>query len=526
MGKKKKQTVGFRYFVGVHFTLCHGPIDRIKAIWVDNKQLWQSIGPEESAPGKGVRGGYETITVNQPNLFGGDDREGGVSGSLDVGMGYPDQPVNGYLASVLKGKLIPGYRGSVSVILRQIYTGNSPYLKPWKFRAQRIWAPDSEDKPQWSPSVAGIGPHFEGMVNTEATGTVVIGDKLYRVPAAVYSSDKAGILERNKVVWWDIKTGEAESHSFGLTPPAAGAGDYTMAPGPHARPQQDGIGTFNGPTGVEIFAGIFTQQVPGTSAGVSGGNELHDRVEWALILCPSNKTHRWIKIPAAAFARPGYPVFANNQYTVRVICWAVLAANGRVFIRSFASNSQPNWNYWIQGAGGTQFKLTSFDPATGEFRDEPWGNIGMISPPVRGTGIIACALKPDRSAMAEHQQYLFAINGNAAPYNSLVKFDLVNRKVENMGGSARVQALLWDIQDHQGYYFPSPKYREIARAAWGADDNVYTLMSKGPGQRQNGMLAVWYKESNMAGDTWKLDWPTPEDYPGAKEFWYAPVPVG
>ncbi|MGL5199950.1 MAG: hypothetical protein ACRC9G_13450, partial [Aeromonas veronii] len=125
MGKKKKQTVGFRYFVGVHFTLCHGPIDRIKAIWVDNKQLWQSIGPEESAPGKGVRGGYETITVNQPNLFGGDDREGGVSGSLDVGMGYPDQPVNGYLASVLKGKLIPGYRGSVSVILRQIYTGNS-----------------------------------------------------------------------------------------------------------------------------------------------------------------------------------------------------------------------------------------------------------------------------------------------------------------------------------------------------------------------------------------------------------------
>ncbi|UIS24838.1 hypothetical protein pAEv1812_29 [Aeromonas phage pAEv1812] len=528
MGKKKKQTVGFRYFVGVHFVLCHGPIDRVKAVWVDDKLLWQSIGPDATAPGMGSGNGYENINVNQPNLFGGEDREGGVSGDFEIGMGYPTQPPNGYLARVLPGKRLPGYRGVVSLILKQMYVGNNPYLKPWKIRAQRIWAPDTESKPQWSPSYAGIGPKFDGVVNTEASATVVIGDNLYRIPAAIYRSSDATVLGRNTVVSWNIKTGKSEVHSYNLAPPANGAGDYTMAPGPHSRPQQDGIGTFNGPTGVEIFAGIFTQQAPGTWAGISGGNELHDRVEWALILCPSNKTHRWIKIPAVAFARPGYPVFAQNQYTVRIICWAVLAANGRIFIRSFASNSQPNWNYWIQGAGGTQFKLVSLDPVTGALQDEPWGNIGMISPPVRGTGIIAAAVKPDRSAVAEHQQFLFAINGNPAPYNSLVKFDLVNRKVENLGGAERVQALLWDIIDHQGYYFPSPKYRELGRAAWGYDDNIYVMMPRGTGQRQNGMLGVWYKNSNPAGTvtTWNLDWPTSSEYTGDPKFWWAPVPVG
>jgi len=155
MGKKsKKQTVGFKYYVGVHFTLCHGPIDRILKISVDDKMAWTQLSTEV---GVGKRGGYENINIHQPNLFGGDDREGGVSGDLEIGMGYPDQGRNGYLSRVLANKLIPAYRGVVSVILKQMYCGNSPYLKPWKFRVQRIWAPTATDRPQWAPAIAGIG---------------------------------------------------------------------------------------------------------------------------------------------------------------------------------------------------------------------------------------------------------------------------------------------------------------------------------------------------------------------------------
>ena len=155
MGKKNKnQTVGFRYFVGAHLVLCHGPIDKITHIYVDDKLLWTSI---VDGQGAGQRGGYETIHVHQPDLFGGEDREGGISGDLDLGMGYLDQGRNGYLSQVLTNRLIPAYRGVVSVILKQIYCGTSAYLKPWKFRVQRIWAPTATDQPQWAPPIAGIG---------------------------------------------------------------------------------------------------------------------------------------------------------------------------------------------------------------------------------------------------------------------------------------------------------------------------------------------------------------------------------
>jgi hypothetical protein len=155
MGKKnKKQTVGYKYFVGAHLVLCHGPIDRILQIYADDKLLWTQLSDDQ---GVGVRGGYENINLHAPELFGGEDREGGISGDIEIGMGYRDQGVNGYLTHVLANKLIPAYRGVVSVILKQIYCGTSPYLKPWKFRAQRIWAPTATDRPQWAPAIAGIG---------------------------------------------------------------------------------------------------------------------------------------------------------------------------------------------------------------------------------------------------------------------------------------------------------------------------------------------------------------------------------
>ena len=138
MGRKKSQTVGYRYFVGVHFVLCHGPIDRVLQIKVDDKLLWTPLHDQQ---GVGQVGGYETIHVDVPELFGGEDREGGISGDLDIGFGDRTQGKNGYLQQVLQGKLLPAYRGVVSVILRKMYVGTNPYLKPWKFRVQRIWAP-------------------------------------------------------------------------------------------------------------------------------------------------------------------------------------------------------------------------------------------------------------------------------------------------------------------------------------------------------------------------------------------------
>lgn len=124
-GKSKAQTVGYKYYLGMHLGLCHGPIDNISRLRCDDRDAWNGTNT----------GG--TINVNAGDLFGGDKREGGVSGAIDVAMGGPAQGKNSYLVSKL-GNLIPAYRGVVGLIFRQCYLGNNPYLKPWSARGQRI----------------------------------------------------------------------------------------------------------------------------------------------------------------------------------------------------------------------------------------------------------------------------------------------------------------------------------------------------------------------------------------------------
>ena len=166
--KPKKQIVGYKYFMGIHMILCHGPIDGIKQIWVGEKCAWPTTENIDDEPASfelltdlfGDRvidspvestvvaddGATEAI-VDQDNLFGGTDKEGGVSGTVDFAYGGSSQAVNDYLAEQLNpdtewdsGQLaarIPAFRGLVGIILRQVYIGTSPYIKPWSFLCKR-----------------------------------------------------------------------------------------------------------------------------------------------------------------------------------------------------------------------------------------------------------------------------------------------------------------------------------------------------------------------------------------------------
>jgi len=124
-GKSKSVTVGYKYYVGQHHVLCHGPIDNISRILVDERIAWY-----------GTQTGGQ-INVQAAELFGGESREGGVSGLVDIEMGAPSQGQNSYLVSQL-GSDVPGYRGVVGAVLRQCYLGNNPYLKAWAYRGQRV----------------------------------------------------------------------------------------------------------------------------------------------------------------------------------------------------------------------------------------------------------------------------------------------------------------------------------------------------------------------------------------------------
>jgi hypothetical protein len=249
-GGSKAQTVGYRYSLGLHLALCHGPIDAIREILVDRRIAWSvttgggvsgggaavetrfgtvagmaavaglagDSGARITFPGTlaGVRikreyrlrlanGTSQTITlqavafdaasgattwsvlpealsfaaqsvevliatsaasnagagggrirIDKPDLFGGESREGGIVGDVDVLMGGPGQGPNDYLAAQMGGD-VPGYRGLCSLVLRQVYLGINPYLKPWAVRVTRVLTGEA-GAAQWDPETAAIVP--------------------------------------------------------------------------------------------------------------------------------------------------------------------------------------------------------------------------------------------------------------------------------------------------------------------------------------------------------------------------------
>lgn len=155
-------TVGYKYYLGFHLGLCHGPVDAVTRVtWADNIAWVGNI----TATG--------TAGINRPNLFGGESREGGVNAAFDIVMGSTSEAINTYLASIL-GQ-VPAYRGITSFIWKtgnittnytqddgsiksetnkSGYVGVTPYMKPVAIRVKRIlqgWANGA-----WYPEKAVI----------------------------------------------------------------------------------------------------------------------------------------------------------------------------------------------------------------------------------------------------------------------------------------------------------------------------------------------------------------------------------
>lgn len=150
MGKSKKVTVGYRYFLSVHLLVCRGPVDRFLEFVCGERTAYEiqfsdlPIGEISS-----------TIQINKPNLFGGDKREGGVKGRVDILMGEADLLPNPYLLSQ-QGPLTPAYRGLFSLVFSKFqWSAINPYFKqPW-IRATRVQKGWCRGAP-WLPIANGI----------------------------------------------------------------------------------------------------------------------------------------------------------------------------------------------------------------------------------------------------------------------------------------------------------------------------------------------------------------------------------
>lgn len=149
MGSKSSGTSGYTYFAGFQMIVARC-IDKIRRIRIDQKV----------ASSVQLTGG--PFQINAKDLFGGSsgaDPQGGVVATMDFQHGYADQTPNAYLKSKIgtaaTGGNITASRGVAGIVCQQGNLGNSPYMKAWEFRGERVFVQD-DGTPQWYPEKAGI----------------------------------------------------------------------------------------------------------------------------------------------------------------------------------------------------------------------------------------------------------------------------------------------------------------------------------------------------------------------------------
>lgn len=128
-------TTGYKYRLTAQCSLCVGPVDDIREVRFEDNP----VGATRVATGD-----YWDYTIDQPDLFGGIEREGGVAGTMRVYRGTTTQTADVELGT-LANALLPAYRHVCYAVLYDMYIGTSPRLKSPSFLVERC------------PNTLGIG---------------------------------------------------------------------------------------------------------------------------------------------------------------------------------------------------------------------------------------------------------------------------------------------------------------------------------------------------------------------------------
>lgn len=151
--KNSSQIIGYRYFMTMQMGLGVGPIDEIVNIKVGDKNVWPTLEGQSEPYSETVKGNG-TTNIRAASVFGGEDGEGGVDGTLTVQMGAPDQIYPAWFKNMLGGDM-PDFRGVVTAIFDGMICAINPYPKSWEFRVRRTekgW----QDDQVWQPTYVTI----------------------------------------------------------------------------------------------------------------------------------------------------------------------------------------------------------------------------------------------------------------------------------------------------------------------------------------------------------------------------------
>ncbi len=153
-------TVGYRYYMGMHFGICAGPVDSIDSIEIDNRVAgWLNTS---GAPIQSMTASMQ-VGINAPTMFGGDHDQGGLVGQAWAMMGEATQTAPSYLTTYA-GAQQPGYRGLTTFLYDGQICANNPFPKTWKFLVSRYVNGWQNNAPWYSTKaqVPGVNTTWAG----------------------------------------------------------------------------------------------------------------------------------------------------------------------------------------------------------------------------------------------------------------------------------------------------------------------------------------------------------------------------
>lgn len=219
-----RQTYAHRYFLGMQCALAHGRDD----LDIHEIHFGDSM-PRHTRTDEGE--GVIRFDFDDEDMFGGDEKEGGVSGTMRFYCGTDTQPASGYLASLI-GESAPAYRGLCHAVMEKMYLGTSHYIKPISFivssypnqlgvadgkhkigddanpicfiyeiLANAVWgvglSGTDVDLPQWravAEKVHGEGYGVSLLYNGASSAKEVIEDILRHIDGVMYSDPETGLI--------------------------------------------------------------------------------------------------------------------------------------------------------------------------------------------------------------------------------------------------------------------------------------------------------------------------------------------
>lgn len=271
-GLGQLRTASYRHYCGFFYEICHGRIDGISAMKVDERL---SFAGTDSNAGN-------TVLVDDPQAWGGDHVDGGTYWLVDIIPGdfWPTQLPNAHLVEML-GANVPAYSGKACIVIHAptasfpesgyfaANPGAAPALRPIKLRTHRY------------PNLLGV-PEYKKVNVSGVLADANIAELCYEW----YTSSSVGVKK--------LPSSKFDLDSFRL-----GAQTHF----------EDGVGAslqFNTPTDIDSALTTFTS--------------IGDSIIWGGFRSPGTIKYKVIKrdydIGTIPVFRRGFDGSAPNEYNV------------------------------------------------------------------------------------------------------------------------------------------------------------------------------------------------------------------